>query len=454
MPTARAPSRAHMLCLAVVLTAASGCAREHAQVADPSSRPMGFWQGNQASREAGGSSLPSFTWYGSEPGEEAAWEELPAEALLEGPTLQDIVSTEASSSADVLLEPEPSRAVRPAPVLPQLRKLDASTIPDGEACLTRLMGLGVSFRLGPEKKGMKTSVLVEGPLGGVAYRGLHNAPLLCDCRLAVALSWVGPDFLSAGITEVFYSGAYSYRMSRIGRMSLHAWGLAIDIHEVTAGGKRLRLTHDYERGLADPCSSVRPLNQVACRLRARGMWREFITPDHDADHHDHFHISIKPHGEDPVVRRPQRNEPPVDVPGRSKRGKHKVVADGGTAGSEEATRSGTGVVASAKGQQASGSSSQAVANAVESRGAARKPADKPADKPAEKPADKPADKPAEKANEGKSPAAARPGPQPAEARKPADKPAEKPAEKPGDKPAEKANEGKSSEATKASPSAR
>ena len=232
-----------------------------------------------------------------------------------------------------------------------------------------------------------------------ADRGLRIAvirrPSSFVIVVRVALSWVGADFLALGISEVVYSGAYSYRMSKVGRMSLHAWGLAIDIHEVVASGKRLSLLQDYERGLTQPCSSGRTLNQLGCRLRARGMWREFLTPDTNGDHHDHFHISIKPHGEDPVVRRPQPYEPPVEVPANAKRGKNRVATSG--QGSAAVSNSGT---TAARGQTGAEG-----ANPKKPTQPARPtPPEPPSANPAEpaKKTEKPADKPAEKPTQPRS----------------------------------------------------
>jgi len=435
MRIARVSFCTRRLCALLVFLAAGGCAREHAHLVDPASRPMLYHRGNTHGGDRFDASLPSMPW-----AERASTEDWRADPRPEtGLTLEDILSTDSSllpapSTENLPVPPRTDAELPPKPVpnLPSLRTMDASTIPDGEACLTQLMGLGVSFRMGPEKKGMKTSVLVDGPIGGVTYRGYQNGPLLCDCRLAVALSWVGADFLALGISEVVYSGAYSYRMSKVGRMSLHAWGLAIDIHEVVASGKRLSLLQDYERGLTQPCSSGRTLNQLGCRLRARGMWREFLTPDTNGDHHDHFHISIKPHGEDPVVRRPQPYEPPVEVPANAKRGKNRVATSG--QGSAAVSNSGT---TAARGQTGAEG-----ANPKKPTQPARPtPPEPPSAKPAEpaKKTEKPADKPAEKPTQPARPTPPEsPSAKPAEPAKKTEKPADKPAEKPAEKPSQPA----------------
>ena len=60
-----------------------------------------------------------------------------------------------------------------------------------------------------------------------------------DCRLALALSEIAVDLRALGVTEARYSGAYVYRTSHPGRMSLHAYGLAIDLHEFKVSGEGL-----------------------------------------------------------------------------------------------------------------------------------------------------------------------------------------------------------------------
>lgn len=119
--------------------------------------------------------------------------------------------------------------------------------------------------------------------------------MITDCRLALALAEVAPDLRTLGVTRARFSGAYVYRMSRAGRLSLHAHGLALDLHEFVAFGRSFEVKRDFARGLGDACQEGAPLlNQVACRLRHRRVFKEFLTPDDNADHHDHLHLAIAP----------------------------------------------------------------------------------------------------------------------------------------------------------------
>lgn len=169
------------------------------------------------------------------------------------------------------------------------------SIPDGEPCLAWLSQEGVAFRSLAPRPGMVTPVAVTGPIGGVRYETAGRVPLVCDCRLVVALDWLGPELLSHGVRAIRHSGAYAYRTTHNGRPSLHAQGLAIDVHELSIGQNKFDVFKDYVRGMSPSCSSDSPpLNKLACDLGRTGLLEEVITPDDDSDHRDHLHLAIAP----------------------------------------------------------------------------------------------------------------------------------------------------------------
>jgi hypothetical protein len=169
----------------------------------------------------------------------------------------------------------------------------SADIPSGAACLDLLMARGIAHRVLDERRGVETPIAAGPVIGGVRYTTPGGGELIADCRLAAALERIGPELLALGVSEVIFSGAYSYRFTRTGKLSLHGRGLAIDIHRVVANGETLSVKTDFARGRGDGCDRESPLlNRVACRLRALGLFRELITPDHDADHHDHLHLGI------------------------------------------------------------------------------------------------------------------------------------------------------------------
>jgi hypothetical protein len=177
-------------------------------------------------------------------------------------------------------------------------------IPAGDRCLAILDATGTSYKKLGAKNGIETPIEVTSDIGGVRYEPAAGQSLLCDCRFAVALHRVAPVLKSAGVSRVRFSGAYSYRMSRVGRLSLHAYGLAMDVHELTVNGTNLAVGRDFARGLGNGCASDAPaLNQVACRLKSAGMFRELLTPDFNADHADHFHLGVEPLTNSPIGTR-------------------------------------------------------------------------------------------------------------------------------------------------------
>lgn len=166
----------------------------------------------------------------------------------------------------------------------------ARRAPSGD-CLTRLRGLGVEFQELPSLKGVETPVRVEGKLAGVEFFSNHGRKLDMDCRLAVALVELGGEFRSLGITKARFSGAYVYRTTRKGRLSHHAFGLAIDIHEIWVGSQRHSVDKAFRKG--NGCDRKGPvLNTLACTFKASGLFEEVLTPDYNWDHRDHLHVAV------------------------------------------------------------------------------------------------------------------------------------------------------------------
>jgi hypothetical protein len=169
----------------------------------------------------------------------------------------------------------------------------SSSVVGGASCLTELATQGVRFSRSEPVLGVATPIVVEGAIGGVRFYTLEKKPFVVDCRLALALSEIAPELRALGVIEARYSGAYVYRTSHPGRMSLHAYGLAIDLHEFKVNGEGLLVKAAFERGRG--CSSPLPLlNQLACRVREHRLFHEQIGPDDNASHYDHFHLGLRP----------------------------------------------------------------------------------------------------------------------------------------------------------------
>ncbi len=161
----------------------------------------------------------------------------------------------------------------------------------GQRCLAELSAKKVRYRSLDEQPGIETPVHIEGPIGGITYFA-HGLKLIVDCRMGLTLARIAPLFARHDITRVRFSGAYVYRLTRHGKLSLHANGLALDVHElITKEGTSFEVERDFARAVG--CGKGVPfINRVACDLRDTGLFRELITPDYDADHKDHLHLGI------------------------------------------------------------------------------------------------------------------------------------------------------------------
>lgn len=236
--------------------------------------------------------------------------------------------------------PEPPPAEPPPePDLPDTIRTD--DIPAGDECLEQLVKLGVPHRAldGKGRPVVRTPVVLNGRLGGLRMWATGGVPLIADCRLLVALHRLAPHLRRIGVVGVRYSGAYVHRRAKAtGRLSLHAYGLAIDVHEFEFEQGHESVKRDFVRGrtcdlgespdeqrvqrasveasgeqqLAEAGSGPGPgrgvralptdsstkrggpprLNRVHCVVSSTGVFAQILTPDSDRHHHDHFHWGI------------------------------------------------------------------------------------------------------------------------------------------------------------------
>ncbi len=198
----------------------------------------------------------------------------------------------------------------------------AHGLASGERCLAELTAKKVRFKSLEERPGIETPVRIDGPIGGVTYFA-HGLQLIVDCRMGLALVRIAPLLARHDITRVRFSGAYVYRLTRHGKLSLHANGLALDVHQVfTKDGTSYEVERDFARGVG--CAKDVPfVNRLACELRETELFRELITPDYDADHKDHLHLGIprlattpttlavSPAGATKGAAGPRKNVPPA-----------------------------------------------------------------------------------------------------------------------------------------------
>jgi hypothetical protein len=166
---------------------------------------------------------------------------------------------------------------------------------DALACLRELGRRNVNIVPLRKSVGVRVPVRIEGAIGRVSYRPTTVYPLVVDCRFALALTEIAPVLRQNGVRAVEFSNSHTYRKTDFGRLSLHANGLALDVHSVRLDdGTELSVQDDFSRRLgARGCGFGAPaLNRLACGLRATGLFSELLTPDYNRQHRDHFHLAI------------------------------------------------------------------------------------------------------------------------------------------------------------------
>lgn len=217
-----------------------------------------------------------------------------------------ISTRETSRTRSLSLEPVKHAPSAPTSVFakalgdaprPRTRSELRSVLPGSKDCLARLDGYGVNFHGLTHEPGVRTPIMVDGPIAGVRYYTGGNGPLIADCRLVLALALVGPELSAYGVSDVRFSGAYVFRLSAKRRVSLHAYGLAIDMHGFTRLGVHYEVKRDFHKGLAttlEAAAGAPVTNAIAARFHDSGLFHEYLTPDDNADHHDHVHVGVSP----------------------------------------------------------------------------------------------------------------------------------------------------------------
>ena len=251
----------------------------------------------------------------------AAWEDEPTGEL--APEAKQSDRSPAPALAKTAERREPPDSAPQAVLLAPPSTTSASPIPGSSACLRALSERGVRFHASEPVLGVMTPVVLEGALDGSRFHAPDQRPFVADCRLVLALGEIAPDLRALGVSDVRFSGAYVYKLTHPGRMSMHAYGLAVDLHAFTIGSTTLEVKHAFTRGAG--CGAGLPvLNQLACRIRARGVFKEQLGPDDNAAHFDHFHLGLKPLPGElaadlplPVAPKPRRRPPRVSERARS-----------------------------------------------------------------------------------------------------------------------------------------
>lgn len=168
----------------------------------------------------------------------------------------------------------------------------------GRACLARLDTQEVSYRPLDSVPAPSSSCHVDTAVRVSRVEAGLNHPAVMSCALASRID----DFehtvvqplaraeFGRRVIRINHLGSYSCRwINGSSRLSQHALGLAIDIAGFRlSDGTTISVEHDW----SEPGPKRLFLRHVA--RRACEYFSVVLTPDSDADHHNHIHLDIGP----------------------------------------------------------------------------------------------------------------------------------------------------------------
>lgn len=177
----------------------------------------------------------------------------------------------------------------------------------GARCLAFLQRHEVPFKKAKKRGHIKTSIELTGPIGNIHLKSKwkkKDTPVM-DCILAKSLLLAAPILRKHKVKTLTYTSVYR-RPRRRYHPSRHSYGLAIDVRDITfTDGVTVNVQKDWKRAYGRPKScvgryttdnSVR-MRRIICDLEEKNIFRRILTPDSDAAHRDHFHISAGKPGE-------------------------------------------------------------------------------------------------------------------------------------------------------------
>jgi hypothetical protein len=167
----------------------------------------------------------------------------------------------------------------------------------GEQCLGELAARGIAYDVVPTYATAGACNLVNG----VRVQRLlapFSVPATLSCPMALRLDefeinvvqMAAQRYFNRKVVEVRQVGSYSCRnIAGSHRISMHASGQAIDISGfVLDDGRVITVKNDWS-GHGAPSHFLHDVARGAC-----GLFSVVLTPNTNADHHEHLHLDLGP----------------------------------------------------------------------------------------------------------------------------------------------------------------
>lgn len=176
--------------------------------------------------------------------------------------------------------------------------------------------LGNAFKPQGPKNGIAVPLRVVAPLGEITFQvPPEKSPYgLLDCRQALLWIQILPLLRQHEVAKIRIDSFYrdGARISRQGKKSQHAYGMAADIISVSLDdGRELKVPEDFlgQRG-QPPCgpdAAIHPrpgttseqidgairLRNLVCALARTGSFHHILTPNYNQAHESHIHLDLK-----------------------------------------------------------------------------------------------------------------------------------------------------------------
>ncbi len=181
------------------------------------------------------------------------------------------------------------------------------------ACIVALENRHIAYeRVHGHARGVQTPVRLMGPLQGVRFQHADTPDWLAsarreilDCRLVLALDDFASVVSARGFTTVLHYGVYrgDLPLPKHGRPLHHTAALAIDVAAfVKDDGTRVEVRRDWRGHVGDPtCAGANAagaredtlaLRGILCEVAREKLFHQVLTPNHNEQHKDHFHLEV------------------------------------------------------------------------------------------------------------------------------------------------------------------
>lgn len=182
-----------------------------------------------------------------------------------------------------------------------------------EACANELAARQLPVKRYPPNQATRDVALpvqLNGALNGVLIvmngakapgsRGDYD---VFDCRLALSLDDWTRDLAGRGVRVLRHASLLrpGAVIRRSGRPSQHALGLAIDVASLELqNGTRYDIEREFAGAIGSPVCTEQPepaarwLRSMVCDTHQSRVFNLILTPNYNADHHDHVHLDLEP----------------------------------------------------------------------------------------------------------------------------------------------------------------